>query len=283
MHIIRKILLTGILVCIGFVGGVIFQKYYTIDRLFRDIGLRNLSDYQKSGRSRLPISLLNGKKLMVALAFGQSNSANFGSVRHQSMPGVYNLFENELYAAQDPLIGASGTGGSVWTWLGDMLINSNLYDGVVFITIGVSGTEIEKWAPEGELHDRIIRAIKSTRKSRLDITHLLWHQGETDALIGTSSQQYQSYFRQMLASIRNHGITAPIFVSLASRCGETMPDAMIRGAQSELVDVTQNILPGPDTDKLGASFRYDDCHFSQSGLQAVATLWHEQLTMDDQN
>lgn len=283
MRITRKILLTSLLVCIGFASGVIFQKYYTIDRLFRDLGLRNLSYYQKSGRSPVPFSILDGKKLMVAIAFGQSNSANFGNVRHQSKSGVYNLFENELYAAQDPLIGASGTGGSVWTRLGDILIDSGRYDAVVFVAIGGSGTAIEEWAPGGQMHDRIIRAIKSTRKSGLEITHLLWHQGETDASIGTDSQQYQAYFRQMLAAIRSHGVSAPIFVSLATRCFETMPDNIIRGAQSILVDVTNGVLLGPDTDDLGDSFRYDRCHLSQPGLQAAALLWHEQLSKADQN
>ena len=127
-------------------------------------------------------------------------------------------------------------------------------------------------------HDRIIRAIKSTRKSGLEISHILWHQGETDALIGTGSQQYQDYFLQMITAIRNHGVSAPVFVSLASRCKKTLPDAAIRGAQIELLDVNKGILPGPDTDQLGKSFRYDDCHFTKSGLQAVAAMWYEQLT-----
>ena len=113
MHINPKIQLTVLLLSICLASIIAFQKYYSVDRLFRDLGLRDLSDYQKSNRSQLALSLLNGKKLIVALVFGQSNSANFGNVRHQSKPGVYNLFENELYAAKDPLIGASGTGGSV--------------------------------------------------------------------------------------------------------------------------------------------------------------------------
>ena len=79
MRITHKILLTALLLFIGFASGIAFQKYYTIDRFFRDIGLRNLSDYQKLGRLQLPLSLLNGKKLMVALAFGQSNSANYST------------------------------------------------------------------------------------------------------------------------------------------------------------------------------------------------------------
>ena len=57
--------------------------------------------------------------LMVALAFGQSNSANFAQTRSVSKSNVFSYYGGRCYVAQDPMPGATGIGGSVWPVLGD--------------------------------------------------------------------------------------------------------------------------------------------------------------------
>ena len=81
----------------------------------------------------------------------------------------------------------------------------------------------------------------------------------------------------MLATIREQGVTAPIYVSLVTQCG-AMPDKTIREAQSGLVDPARRILAGPDTDALGDEFQMQRCHFSDSGLARAATLWFDKLS-----
>jgi hypothetical protein len=216
-------------------------------------------------------------RLMVALVFGQSNAANFGESRRTANWRVYNLYRGWLYRARDPLRGANGEGGSVWTRLGDRLIAEKLYDTVIFVPAAVGATAIEEWTPDGPLHPLILKAIEDARKRRLKITHLLWHQGESDAVLRTSKIEYKKRFYAMLASIRAHGVDAPVFVATATRCGQYGVNVEIQEAQRELIDPSLGIFPGPNTDLLDEQYRYDTCHFSNEGLDAHAALWVQQL------
>jgi hypothetical protein len=224
-----------------------------------------------------PVGAYQSPRLMVALVFGQSNAANFGESPHRSGPGVYNLYDGYLYYARDPLRGANGEGGSVWTRLGDDLIADKMYDAVIFIPAAVGGTEIARWAPDGDLHPLIIKAIESAQKRGLKITHLLWHQGESDAYLHTSKKDYEERFMAMLADIRAHGVDAPIFVSVATHCGPYPVNGEIQAAQTELVNPSLGIFAGPNTDTLGDDERIEGCHFSNDGLEKHAELWVQQL------
>ena len=82
----------------------------------------------------------------------------------------------------------------------------------------------------------------------------------------------------MISSIRAHGVTAPIYVSLASRCGQAEPNPDVRQAQADVVSIADGIRRGPDTDSLRGAFRLqDNCHFSDEGLEQFALLWLEAL------
>jgi hypothetical protein len=271
------VLITGAL-GFGFLAGVLFQKYYTVDRLLRDLGLRSELTYQLHGRKPVARPLPDPGRLMVALVFGQSNSSNFANARSASKKATYNFFSGDLYTARDPMIGANGMGGSVWPLLGDSLQDNGLYDTVVFATIGVASSSIVRWAPGGDLHPRLLDTIDELSEADLPITHLLWHQGETDAQLGTTPEAYIRAFHSMLQSIRERGVEAPVYVSLATRCYEIDRAEALRGAQKALRDPLQGILPGPDTDALGPEYRYDGCHFSAKGVVAAAGLWLRALS-----
>jgi hypothetical protein len=217
---------------------------------------------------------------MVALVFGQSNSANYGETPYKSRQSVHNFYKGKLYPAEDPLLGANGDGGSVWTRLGDKLIERKYYDAVVFVPIGVGGTEIARWKSDGDLHPALLQAIHDVGAQGLTLTHLLWHQGEADAHLKTSTSAYKTMFAAMLASIRKRGVKAPIYVSIATRCARQGPDEQIRQAQQELVNGAHGIYEGPDTDTLGLGDRYDGCHFSDEGLEKFAQLWLEKLKLE---
>lgn len=239
----------------------------------------DLMGMQEPMREEKDLFQVSQRNLMVALVFGQSNSANYGETRHQSQPQILNFYDGKVYTAVDPLLGADGTGGSVWTRLGDKLIASGLYETVIFVSIGVGGTEIARWAPEGDLHSRILKAIVDTQNAGLEITHLFWHQGESDAYtLNTARETYQQHFQQMLASIRNRGVSAPIYVCVATRFAEMPRHAEIRAAQLGLVN-NEDIFLGPDTDPLGHEYRYDGAHFSTKGLEKFADLWKDILVL----
>lgn len=257
----------------GVTGGIVFQKYYSVGQLLETLRVRDNAYH----RAPVPISTLRSKRTMVVLAFGQSNSANFGETPRKAREQVYNFYKGQLYEAQDPLLGAQGIGGSVWTRLGDKLIGSRQYDAVVFVPLGVGGTDIARWKSGGDLHSHVLETIRDLKGQGLPITHLLWHQGEADALLKTSKSAYKSMFLSMLSSIRAQGVAAPIYVSVATRCQKQREDKELREAQQELVDSSHGIYAGPDTDRLGFCYRYDGCHFSDEGLEKFAELWFDKL------
>ncbi len=227
-------------------------------------------------------TLREGRKVMVAVVFGQSNASNVGETKRRSHARVLNFFEGQLFRAEDPLLGGDDVRGSVWTRLGDLLIEGKHFDEVVFIPIAVSGSAITRWQPGGDIHPVLMKRLEDARTNGLTITHLLWHQGETDAERHTAKKHYQQSFNAMLSSIRREGVMAPIYVSVATRCGRQRPDPIVQGAQIELVDPKQGVYAGPNTDTLGFEYRFDGCHFADAGLDAAAQLWLQALTRQPQ-
>ncbi len=221
-------------------------------------------------------------RVMVALVFGQSNAGNWGESAKTAGRGVFYFFRGQFGRAKDPLPGANGNWGSVWTRLGDKIIAAKQYDRVVFVPASIGATEIALWAPGGLLHKDLLRNVREARDAGYTFTHLLWHQGESDAVLGTHKEDYKQRFLAMLAAIRALGVDAPAFVALATRCGEYPPNAEIRAAQTELVNPGLGIFQGPDTDQLDAAWRYDGCHFSNAGLDAHAEMWLKAIEEHEQ-
>jgi hypothetical protein len=209
--------------------------------------------------------------------FGQSNASNSGESRGEPHAGVFEVYGGRLYEARDPLLGAAGDGGSVWLRLGALEVTGGHFDTVVLVPFAVSTSEIARWAPGGNLHDALLRVISDAHERGLTFTHLLWQHGEADALAHTSGQAYRERFLAMLAAIRRAGVSAPIYVARASRCGRVRPVEEIRTAQSALIEPAKGVLAGPDTDALGFALRYDGCHFSAEGLDRAAELWRDAI------
>jgi len=216
-------------------------------------------------------NVLQDKKVLYALVFGQSNSGNYGDGKYTCQEPVYNWHDGKLYKAADPLLGTDGGGGSVWSRLGDKLIEQGLYDAVVFVPIGVGATAISEWSPGGKHHPALLKAIRDNPK----INCIMWHQGESDTLAGTSEEEYYDKLQQLIQSIRNEGNNSPFYVSVATfHTGKT--SIPIQNAQREIVDPSKNILQGPNTDNLiGDKYRRieDYVHFTSEGLNNFANLW----------
>jgi hypothetical protein len=111
---------------------------------------------------------------------------------------------------------------------------------------------------------------------------LLWLQGESDNALGTSYADYQARFRNMLNGIRGLGVAAPVFVAVATRCGQYPPGNTLRGAQQNLVNHDAGIWAGPDLDVIDGSGRIEDCHFNGAGQQTAAHLWRDKIRLYDE-
>jgi len=229
-------------------------------------------------------SLLEGKteivcprqtdQTVVALVYGQSNSANMhGQRTFQHSPRIVNFFNGRCYKASDPLLGASGRAGSVWTLTGTKLLETGRYDHIVFVPAGMTASQISEWAEGGKFNPMLSDVIRKTTK-RYKFTHVVFHQGETDARIRTTGDEYKKNFQSMVQTIRGLGVDAPVYVSVTSFCSPVVKtDNPVTKAQRELVSTRDRILPGPDTDVLNSpEDRYDDCHMSYAGVQKFSDL-----------
>jgi hypothetical protein len=218
----------------------------------------------------------------IILTFGQSNAANHGETKFKPEKGVYNFYFNNgrCYVAEDPLLGASGKFGSVWTRLGDLLIKNNVYKQVLLVPIAQGGAPVEGWVPHNgaNLYPRIEIAFNRLTKLGLTLTHLLWHQGESDK--DSTGIKYEKSFLKMYRAIRNLGVTAPLYIALATYCDGYDNDD-VRNAQERLSKTNLLIRTGANTDSLkDDKYRLDKCHFSKLGLTRHAQLWYEAMTKE---
>ncbi|MEM7098537.1 MAG: sialate O-acetylesterase [Pseudomonadota bacterium] len=241
-----------------------------------------------TGRTPVSCDAYRGERSAVLFTFGQSNSANAGQDRYIPLRDVANfsIHDGKCYRAEDPLLGPDGTGGSVWGVLGDQLISNGLYDRVLIVPFGIGGSALSQWRGDGPFQEILLNALTAIDDAAIEPTHVLWHQGESDALAETSTQDYFSMFEELVDTLRQAGIGAPVYPAVATHCAMTLFGAdqevragaqAVRQAQQELVAI-EGVLAGPDTDKIqGLLFRHDNCHFNAKGMQAHASAWLEAL------
>jgi hypothetical protein len=230
---------------------------------------------------RLPVTREEIGDACVLLIIGQSNSANHGETRSTANRAVFNFnpFDGLCYRACDPLLGATGDGGSPWCILGDALIADGFAQSILLCSFAVGGSTVAEWAPGGTYHHRLTYGIAALRQAEFEPTYVLWHQGEADALYGTSAEDYYNAFQELVTSLRELGIRVPIYVAIASYFaipeGYGSNQAIIRRAQQSLISPQHAILPGPDTDTIRD--RFDGSHMGTAGLREHAKLWQISL------
>jgi hypothetical protein len=217
----------------------------------------------------------------VILIIGQSNGGNHGDIRHSARRRVYNfnVFDGLCYPASDPLLGATGDGGSAWCILGDALIAAGLAPAILLAPLCVGGATVAQWAPGGPYHHRMFYCLERLRQAGFGPTYILCHLGEADSAYGTDASAYRRAFRSMVDSVRGAGVMAPIYAAVASHFappgGYDANQRAIRDAQTSLVDPGNGIFQGPDTDVIRN--RIDGCHISGDGLAAHANSWRTVL------
>jgi hypothetical protein len=226
-------------------------------------------------RVERPCGPVSGKTAVIVV-HGQSNAANYGSVRHASREAVDNFDpgSGKCFAAADPLLGADGIGGNFATRLGDIVIQNGLYDRVIFLPLAQSGASIAFLNNEGA--ELLTNAISKLKAAGLTPTHILFQQGETDAASTTTAEGYASLLRQLVKRFRAAGFDAPFYLSRSAKCDYVEPKNMaaVRAGQLSAVDEALNIHPGPDTDTIGNEGRSPDgCHMNEAGTLANAALW----------
>ena len=230
--------------------------------------------------------LLNDPDCAVILVLGQSNAGNHGEGLHRPAREVFvlNFLTMRCHRANDPLPGASGAGGSVWSRLGDRLIERGVFKRVLFVPLAFGGTFIADWIPGGKMHARAVLALSRLQTMHgagiLPITATVWQQGEAEANhTRMSSEAYQLHLLDVIADLRSRNVFAPIFIAQCSLCetGERpfRNHDSIRSGQRATVNPKFGVFAGPDTDLVTTEFRSDGCHFSAAGLDQCADAWLE--------
>jgi hypothetical protein len=225
----------------------------------------------------------------VLLLTGQSNAGNHAGQRFRSEHGdkVVNFYDGQCYVAASPLLGSDGINGEYWTQLGNLLLDRGSFDQIVLAPMAISGSEVSRWAPGGDLNGPMTDTASQLQQRGYVVTHVLWVQGEIDYVKGTNEKDYRDHFVSLASSLRSHGVAAPVYVAIATKClgasnGGTLShsaDNPVARAQLALPDPGADLRSGVNSDALlGDLDRFDDCHFSSSGEQKVARAWADLLS-----
>jgi len=103
---------------------------------------------------------------------------------------------------------------------------------------------------------------------------VLWHQGETDAMIGVSHDKYVSTLQRIInASREDAQWEVPWFVARVSYPLDPTYSLgnIILSAQSTIVQTTPSAFAGPESNAI--TDRFDTVHFGTLGLQQHAHQW----------
>lgn len=248
-----------------------------------------------------------GKGTLKLFVWGQSIAANSGhgryAARNTRKTCVY--FDGKFYPCSDPIIGAEGPGGSVWSRFADSVLGHPIDNATVSqVVIGCcaqGGTSINDWMPGGSEAPRLIRCLSDYIATVGQPTNLAYSQGETDVNVLTT-EQWVDRWQAMLASVRNLGCPSKIWTSVETICNVRMaddpfdedvirrrPDSYvkieigrqnIRAAQRMVGALGPDARPGPNLDLIDWHLRAcgDGCHFGELGLAAAAQAWTAALT-----
>jgi len=223
--------------------------------------------------SPLPCEVLRREKPYFFLVLGQSNAGNHGTRTVSSLDGVVSLVRgNHCFQGRDPLPGATGRGGSIWSRLPALLHPHKIAISVV----AVESTAISQWVRPGFLAWELRQQALALKRLGIAVDLVLWQQGEADAKGRTRQQSYSDDFMRLVLFLRSLDINAPIVVARSTYCKGVL-GGEVRAALESMASKHHDVLIGPDTDILLGDFRVDDCHFSVKGLDEAARLWADSI------
>ncbi len=268
-----------IVIIVGLFLGILAErnKGYLIDGQF----IRDHWHFRDPVDDRSEI--ITSDEVMIFLAIGQSNAANYGAGSYVSRNKVYNYYKGALYPAKEPLLGADGSGSSVWTRVADMLVDSGMYKKIIIVPCAIGSTSVECW-DEGFCKEKLAETLDYLKKDNIRLTHVFWQQGETDNVQGTTKTEYKRRLKNVIKFIReNQQSNVPFYSSITSffpydNANPFGIDTAISVAQEEVISETDNVRYGPYTDSLNlAYYRVDGVHFTEKGLDKLAGEWYKKI------
>lgn len=222
----------------------------------------------------------------VFVTAGQSNSVNFGNPRQKSNESLCVYFDGKRFTqAADPIPDATGSGGTPWPILGDMLSRTTRAP-VCFRSATVNWLRVKEWLP-GDKSKNVERLVERTKCfGPAGVRAVLWVQGEADAddpgKPSTPAADYERDAQAMIEFSRQQlGWRLDWFVAgnsyIPPKPGKDYRPsiAAILSAQKALW-VKGVAFRGPDTNDLVGTkdYRHDSIHFGPRGLLVHAERWY---------
>lgn len=220
-----------------------------------------------AGRPILPA--VAGQLAPHLLVLGQSNVASHGKPRGASDFGACTHGDS-LFPLADPIPGGTGAQGSVWTRFAPLARDRLGWDDLTLTVLAKGGSTVAEWAePGGRGYEALSASLPALQAMARPVTHVIYHQGESDGMRGTGKADYMARFRALHARVSQALPGAVWILCRASyRMGETSPE--IIAAQTELAQSLPGCHAGPDTDAFDRGYRHDDTHFAARGFDAFA-------------
>lgn len=216
---------------------------------------------------------------------GQSNSANYGQGGYTSSDDrvcVRSAVTGASWIhAADPLPIAGGTGGSVWTRLGDMLASADNIP-IGFIAVGVGSTQVGEWIPGTSNYNNLLMPALQSFPT-YGFRAVLWHQGESDAIANTTSAIYANRLNSLIAQSRiDAAWSVPWYVAEASFHPATTlsQEEPVAAGQRQVIHADPLVFLGPSTDGFhledaNGGKLVDTVHFNNAGLLDHAGQWRD--------
>ena len=218
--------------------------------------------------NRFQYDLTQTENIGVFLIYGQSNAMNDSYKGYEVKNDVYMQLNAKSYAYEEPTLGGTGKYGNVWGRVGDKLIDSGVYDSVIFSLAGESGKNISYLSKYPNIaflkiqYDNLFNVF-----GRVD--GLLVHQGESD----NRNANYYNDFEKFIDILIKLNINTPIYLARTSYCNGN--ESKITLEHQNMIIEKYNLHEGPNTDlyKDDVYRLKDRCHFSKLGLDMISNEW----------
>lgn len=228
---------------------------------------------QGSHHRRQPIPCPHASRALVLVTGGQSNAANSVPTRRTSPDSVSVWFDGKCFPADEPLLGASGIGGSIWLDVAEGL-QKETGRPVLLINGAIGGTQYEDWTdPRSGYLDALLTRVREAEAQGFAPAYILWHQGETDAKSENDMVRLERVIAELSQSLLEAVSSAKLYMFVASKCigpGRTDGVASVREAQIAAVKSLHRVVLGMNTDDLGNEYRWDTCHFNNLARGKIA-------------
>lgn len=268
----RKILAWSLVALVSIVS-IVFYTYWERQRRSTSLAARVEQIVRATRHREVSCPDLATARPLVLLALGQSNAGNHGTSSTRPEEPVTLIAEGKCVKAADPLPGGTGTGASIWQRLPALLSMQHDARPVVLSVLAVDATSIEDWtSPDSPLKARLASHVASMRHLGLAPALVLWQQGEADAQLATSVDEYATGLRRLATALNEAGANAPIILARSTIC-RSGPSKAIRRSIDATVANDHRFRLGPDTDGLSSDAFRNGCHLTDEGLDRAADMW----------